>query len=111
MRTRAIWVPQVAVSVMLLWALYPENPYGYYVLLRWVCCAAFIFLSVVSFSQKKEQVGWIFGVLALVYNPIMPFYLNRAIWSVINVTTIVVSLVSIRYLRAPVLDEEDQSGE
>lgn len=30
---------------MLLWALYPENPYGYYVLLRLVCCPIFAYLA------------------------------------------------------------------
>jgi len=42
---KRIWVPQIIASVLLVWALNPENPYGYYILLRWVCCVAFAYLA------------------------------------------------------------------
>jgi len=40
---KELWIPQAIAGAMLLWALYPENPYGYYVLLRWIVCPCFIY--------------------------------------------------------------------
>jgi hypothetical protein len=53
-----IWIPQALVSVMLLVALNPENPYGYYVLLRWVVCGVFAFLALKAFEEEKTEWVW-----------------------------------------------------
>ena len=81
---------------MLLWALNPDNPYGYYILLRWVCCGIFAFLAIRS-VEKKEKQGWVWilGVTAVVYNPIIRIHLTREIWSIINVITIGIAVASI----------------
>lgn len=84
---------------MLLWALNPENPYGYYILLRWVCCAAFAYLAIQALAQEKGGWVWILGVTAVVYNPIIRIHLTRDIWSVINVATIAIAIASIFVLR------------
>lgn len=96
---KRIWIPQVITIVMLLWALNPSNPYGYYILLRCVCCAVYVYLAVKSYLQKKEGWVWIFGVFALTYNPIFRFHLTREIWSIINIITIVLAAVSIAVLK------------
>jgi uncharacterized membrane protein YwzB len=76
---------------MLLWALYPGNPYGYYVLLRWVCCAAFAYLALQALSLEKQGWVWVLGITAVVYNPVVRIHLNREIWSVVNVITICIA--------------------
>ena len=96
---KRIWIPQVFTIAMLLWALNPHNPYGYYILLRWVCCAAFVYLAIQALAQDKEGWVWLFGVTAVVYNPIIRIHLTREIWSVVNVATIVVAVVSIFVLK------------
>lgn len=92
---KRIWIPQVAVCAMLLWALNPANPYGYYILLRWVCCAVFAYLAVQSVKRKNEGWAWILGVTAAVYNPIVPVRLDRDTWSVVNLATIAIAAVSV----------------
>lgn len=93
------WTPQVILIIMLLGALNPNNPYAYYVLLRWVCCAILIFLVVQAISKEKTLGAWILGLFAALYNPIIPLHLDREIWSTINIVTIVMLLGSIFYLR------------
>lgn len=80
---------------MLLWALNPGNPYGYYVLLRWVCCAVFGYLASQAFACKQQGWVWGLGLTAAVYNPIVPVHLTRDIWSVVNVFTIGIAVASI----------------
>ena len=95
------WIPQAIVSIMLLWALYPENPYGYYVLLRLVCCPIFAWLAIQAHSQDKAGWAWTLGITAVVYNPLIRIHLTREIWSVINVITIVLAVASTFVLKSP----------
>ncbi len=85
---------------MLLWALNPNNPYGYYSLLRWVCCAVFAYLAFQAFAQEKQGWLWVLGITAAVYNPIIRVHMTREIWSVINVITIGIAVASIFGLKA-----------
>lgn len=92
---RRIWIPQVIASLMLFWALNPTNPYGYYILLRWVCCGIFAYLAFRAFEYEKQGWVWILGITALVYNPIFRVHLNRQLWTIINVVTIGIAVASI----------------
>ena len=84
---------------MLLWALVPTNPYGYYMVLRWVVCGASIYLAVKAHSLAKPKCFWILVVLALLYNPFIRAHLSRDTWSVVNLATIVVFAVTFYVLR------------
>ena len=80
---------------MLLWALNPSNVYGYYVLLRFICCAVFAYLTVEAIRHKNEQWAWILGVVAAIYNPFIRLAFTREFWSVINIVTAVLAVMSI----------------
>ena len=80
---------------MLLWALVPANPYGYYILLRWICCGVFAYLAFQALDQKRQGWTWVLGITAAVYNPIIRVHLTREIWSVVNVITIGIAVASI----------------
>jgi uncharacterized membrane protein YhaH (DUF805 family) len=84
---------------MLLWALNPENPYSYYILLRWVCCAAFTYLALKAHAQGKEGWVWVLGVAAVIYNPIVRIHLTREIWSVVNIATVIIATLSVFALK------------
>lgn len=62
-------------------------PIEAYHLVRWVVAATCLFAAFESFQRKIEDksFGVVLGVIALVYNPIAPFYLSRGIWLVIDV--------------------------
>lgn len=92
---RRLWLPQIVVSLMLLWALNPDNQYSYYILLRWVCCAVFAYLACHAADTAKRGCAWTLGVLALIYNPIIPVHLSREIWSVVNLVSIGAAVASI----------------
>jgi len=85
---KELWIPQTIAGAMLLLALSPANPYGYYILLRWIVCPCFAFSAVQAFSQGKKNLVWVLGVTAAVYNPLIPLHLNRELWSVLNLVGI-----------------------
>lgn len=92
---KKIWVPQTIVGGMLLWALNPNNPYGYYILLRWVCCGVFAYLTFQTLEHEKQGWAWVLGITALVYNPVFRVPLGRELWVIVNVVTIGIAVVSI----------------
>lgn len=89
---KRVWIPQAVVTPLLLWALVPSNPYAYYILLRWICCAAFTYLAIQAFDQRKQGWTWVLAITAAVYNPLIPLHLNREIWCVANVATVIAGI-------------------
>jgi hypothetical protein len=92
---KRLWMPHAIPIAMLLWALNPENPYGYYVLLRFACCACFAFIAFRYYEAGKAGWIWIFTVLAILYNPFIRVHLSREIWSVANIATIIIAFASL----------------
>lgn len=92
---KRIWIPQAITIIMLIIALNPANPYGYYILLRLVCCSAYVYLTLKSLELEKEGWPWVLGVTAIVYNPIIRIHLTRDIWVIINLISIGISIASI----------------
>lgn len=88
------WIPQLVLSVLLLGALNPGNPYGYYVLLRWICFGTFAYLAFQAVDRKEQGWVWVLGITAMVYNPIVPLHMTRGLWSVVNVVTIGIAVAS-----------------
>ena len=96
---KKIWIPQAIVISMLLWALIPANPYGYYVILRWVCCAAFAYLAFRARDLQRDGWVWVIGVTAAIYNPIFRVPSTREVWSIVNLVTIGLAIASIFVLK------------
>jgi len=96
---KRLWIPQTVAICMLLGALFPSNPYGYYVLLRWVCCGVFAFAAVRAAARNQQGWVWLLGITAAIYNPIFPAHLTRTVWPVVNIVAIAIALVSIFTLK------------
>jgi len=96
---KRIPIAQITGIGMLIWALVPSNPYGYYVLLRWVICGIFIYLAVEAHGLKKSGWVWALGIAAAIYNPIIRVHLNRDVWSFVNLATILFLTITIWVLR------------
>lgn len=96
---KEILVAQLVAIGMLLYALAPWNPYGYYVLLRLVLCGVAIYLAVQAYRQMSLGWAWTFGIAAATYNPFIQVHLTRQIWSFVNLATIALIAVSISALR------------
>ena len=60
-------------------------PYGYYTLLRLVATIVFVWAAFVSYKRKKRFLPWVFGLLALIFNPIYPIFLRKELWRFIDI--------------------------
>jgi len=96
---KRLWIPHAIPIAMLLWALNPENPYGYYVILRFVCCACFGFIALRYHEAGMTGWVWAFVTAALIYNPFIRVHLSREIWFVANIATIILASASLCALK------------
>jgi len=83
-RTFSLYVAWLVATVMLVLAVTGRHPYGFYTLLRWVCCAAFAFSAFTASEKNRVAWAWIFGVLAALYNPIFQTGSVQSTWTLMT---------------------------
>lgn len=79
---------------MLIFAII-DLPYGYYIFLRIIICILSCFTAYVALVSDKKPWIWIFGVIAVLFNPIIPIYLDKEIWTVIDIIVAIIFAVSV----------------
>ena len=78
-------VPVIYCTAVLLAVAVLPLPYGYYQLLRLVATGVFVWAAVVGFRRGSAGYGFAFAVLALLFNPVIPVYLSKALWAPIDI--------------------------
>ncbi len=85
---------QLIIVPVLLVAILPM-PYGYYTLVRLICCALFVDLTVrlLVNTDNSKLGGWSFlwfltAFCAILYNPFIPVHLTKEIWTVTNLVSL-----------------------
>jgi len=86
-------------DVFLFMALINGWPYGFFTLLRFVVFAISAYVAWMSYEAKKEKWVWIFGFLAVLFNPFIVIHLNREIWSFIDLIVGIFMIVSVFVLK------------
>jgi len=72
-----------------------DNPYAYYQVLRWIIAGVMGYSAYLAYEQKRIVWIWIFGVIAILYNPIAPIYLARGTWMGIDLIVAVIIFISL----------------
>ena len=83
------------IAIIMLFIALEDNPYGYYQILRWVVCGVAGYSAYLAHINNRIAWTWIFGITAILYNPISTIHLARDTWKVLNAITVVVIFVSI----------------
>lgn len=71
-------------AALLLLCLAPM-PYGYFQLVRFVAMVAFGWMAYRYYLNQKTIAMWVFGTLALLFQPIYKISLGRTVWNVVDV--------------------------
>lgn len=89
-RNYSPWV-KIGMAVLLLLCL-ANMPYFFYMLVRFVAAAAFVYLAYGYFRARRNGLGMLFVLLALLFQPFFRFPLGRPVWNVIDVAVAAVLL-------------------
>lgn len=89
---------RIAAAAMLLIALARNPPY-YYILLRYLVCATSLLGA--GLSYRKWFMPWfiLFAVAAFLFNPMVPLYSVRTVWTLIDLAVAGVMLASIAWVK------------
>ncbi|MBL8031747.1 MAG: hypothetical protein JNK33_05500 [Candidatus Doudnabacteria bacterium] len=86
------WLKLLAV-VLLLGAL-GSFPFVYYQLMNWVVVGASLVTVQQAYQRNMTALGWVFALVAVVFNPLAPLYLRADVWQVADLTAAALFAVS-----------------
>lgn len=90
----------VVISILMLIAGIPAFfPYGYYTLLRFVVCGTAAYTAYVSFGKENKIIGFLSILVALLFNPLIPIYMNKEAWVIIDAVVIIFFGTTIFFLK------------
>ena len=78
-----ITIVYLTASLLFLGAL--PLPYGYYTFLRIVVTITLVWAAYVSDLRNEKSLLWIFGVLAILFNPVIKIILPKELWIIIDI--------------------------
>ncbi|MGD9419264.1 MAG: DUF6804 family protein [Verrucomicrobiales bacterium] len=61
-----------------------DLPYGFYRLLRWVACGVAIASAVQLHINRHSGWVWALGIVALIFNPLIPFHFSKDTWRILD---------------------------
>ena len=93
-------VPSV-IATILLFAAIGKWPYDYYKIMRWVVCAAAVLIAFSGFRWRQFWATWLFGILAVMFNPLVPVHFSKATWQWIDSVAAVLFLISAAMVHKP----------
>ena len=98
LRTRPHFIPGLVAAIMLVGAL-GAWPYAYYQLLRVVVCGVAVFVVWTAHICNNAWAVWLLGIVAVLFNPLLPVHLSREMWSVIDLICAALFLLAIIVVR------------
>ncbi len=83
------------VAVILVFYATSRNPYSYYIFLRWYVFLSCIYFAYLSKDETNKIWFILFTVIFLLFNPIIPIYFKKDIWTIIDITAGIIIFLSI----------------
>ena len=83
------------IAILFLLGAFADFPYGYYTLLRFVVCGVATYVAYFSYQNRVEWGTWIFGAMAILFNPIIKIHLDRDLWQFIDLVAVVLFITVI----------------
>jgi len=79
----------------MLFAAVARWPYGYFVVLRWVATAAALVVARAAYKADQNWIVLPFGLVALLFNPIVPVHFPKAVWTLLDAVSGTIMLISV----------------
>lgn len=76
-------IAKIIAAIMLFMAI-GKWSYDYFVILRFVVCGVGVY-GLITFIEKSTAWASIFGVIAVLWNPLLPIHLTKEAWVVFDV--------------------------
>lgn len=74
-------------------------PYGYYILLRLCACTLFAYSSFISFNRKHSILVFVYGLFAIIFNPLIQIHFSKTIWIFIDISAAILLITTRNKIR------------
>ena len=88
-------------ATFLFLAMFSGWPYGFFTLLHLIVFGTTTYLTWSAYRSEKQTWIWIFGFIALVFNPLIPLHLGRDLWMWVDLLVAVFLIISIFAFKLP----------
>ncbi len=95
-------------AIFLFVAFIDGLPYEFFILLRFIICAVSLFLLSVAANFERPIFIYLFGFIAILFNPLIPVHLERELWLLIDFIVAIFMLISIFILKPKASKTEKQ---
>ncbi len=82
------------IAVILSFYALNDLPIGYFQILRWFIFSSSAYICYVNYTGKKQKALWVFLIIGILFNPIVPIYLLKSTWHILNILTGLIYLIS-----------------
>jgi len=84
------------ISIILLFLAVEALPYSYYQFLRWVISGTSFYTGWLYYQTKHDMwLNYPFFVIGILFNPIASFFLDKGIWSTIDIVVAIFFIFSL----------------
>lgn len=83
---------KLILSILFLLCLAPM-PYGFYSMIRFVAMIAFAIYAYAYYEKKNNRLAITFLSLAILFQPLLPIYLGRTLWNIVDVAVAVFLII------------------
>lgn len=92
-------LPAYFSTVLLILGIIGGLPGDFYFVLRWVICGAGIYYGInLNKLRSNNSTSLLLFFISLVFNPLIPFYLGRELWLLVDAFTLIVFIYSLRII-------------
>ncbi|GAB2740826.1 DUF6804 family protein [Sinomonas soli] len=88
----AAWPASIGAAMLFLGVIGAQ--YDFYTALRWAVTAMAIWMAVIASGQKGTLWGVVFAAVAVLFNPLIPFYSTRGFWLPVDMAVLVLFIVA-----------------
>ncbi len=94
-------IASILPSIFLLLAILDGLPYGFFSLLRLIVFFTNAYLAWLALKSKNLFWVWVYGLIVIVFNPIIPVHFGRDIWIIVDIFTAFLLIISIFIFKLP----------
>lgn len=93
-------IPAYSSIVLLLLGIIGGLPSDFYFILRWVICGSGIYYGLTLNKIKSNNItSPLLFFISIVFNPIIPFYLGRELWLLVDAFTFIIFTYMLRSIK------------
>ena len=76
--------------------------------LRFIVCGVSAYIAFIAYLWQKLLATWLFGFIAVLFNPLIPIHLPREVWQLIDLTCALLFVAIAGTLRKPTKNKTKQ---